>query len=629
VTILLSEINLKNTTLEWIYLFALIGGLILWISPVSAFVMGDATTDEESLATCNQVLKTDPNNPNAWLHKGQVLVKMGRYQEALVAYEEVIEHSPTAYGISNGWVNKGNTLEWLNRNSEAIKAYDKALSIYPKNTDAQKKKDSLLIRFPKSSTGSLSVTSYPSGVSVYVDENYQGTTPIILQKQTVGSHKIKLVKPGYYDYSFSAIVNAGETEKVSGSLTEIMTTKPTTVPRTLSQQQIINTPIQNQQPSNKEMGLAWDYQFDSDVYLSRIAISPDNSVVAASTTFQGNRGSQTSKTNIFDKSGKLKWSYDTPSTVSSIAISRDNSLIVIGSGVDYSYSKTPMVFFIDSRGQKNNRYITREEGVPESIAISKDGNYVTVGTFDGSIYLFDRSGKILWENNYYGRFDDVGIAPDGSLVFGVNFDKLYVYDKSGKLLWTHDVDIYCDTVGISKNNQIIVGVNDGQIIALNPKGELLWSTNLKKSIQTFAVSDNGDYIIAATSQSKVFLINSDGKILWDYQFDNENNISMGSIRDVGISADGSLMAVELLDEETWQPNYRGIPSIPENLFVLNQEGKIIDSKIIDNKLFDPFSMADDGTMVAISKDRSLKYYSPANNFLLRVMSLFCIFGICN
>lgn len=68
-------------------------------------------------------------------------------------------------------------------------------------------------------TGSIKVSSNPSGASVYLDGAFKGTTPIILSNVPVGSHTIKLTKSGYNDASKTVSVSVGKTTFVFESLT--------------------------------------------------------------------------------------------------------------------------------------------------------------------------------------------------------------------------------------------------------------------------------------------------------------------------------------------------------------------------------------------------------------------------
>ena len=68
-------------------------------------------------------------------------------------------------------------------------------------------------------TGSLDVSSTPSGASIYVDDTYKGVTPKVISEVSEGSHQVKIARNGYYDYTRIANVAAGKTTTVSATLT--------------------------------------------------------------------------------------------------------------------------------------------------------------------------------------------------------------------------------------------------------------------------------------------------------------------------------------------------------------------------------------------------------------------------
>ena len=70
-------------------------------------------------------------------------------------------------------------------------------------------------------TGSISVSSNPSGASIYLDGSYQGTTPFTINNVKAGSHKIKLELTGYLEWSQTIDVAAGQTSPVTAPLTQI------------------------------------------------------------------------------------------------------------------------------------------------------------------------------------------------------------------------------------------------------------------------------------------------------------------------------------------------------------------------------------------------------------------------
>lgn len=77
------------------------------------------------------------------------------------------------------------------------------------------------------SVGNIDLASSPSGASVYLDTVYMGVTPLTVDEQAVGSHKVILKYSGYTDYTRTVKVTSGGTTTVDAVL-EAITTAPTT-----------------------------------------------------------------------------------------------------------------------------------------------------------------------------------------------------------------------------------------------------------------------------------------------------------------------------------------------------------------------------------------------------------------
>ena len=88
--------------------------------------LGDLGRYEEAIAAYDEAIKIDPNDPDLWHNKGNQLANLGRYEEALSAYDEAIRLKPD---YDYAWLNKGNQLENLERYEEAIAAYDEAIKL--------------------------------------------------------------------------------------------------------------------------------------------------------------------------------------------------------------------------------------------------------------------------------------------------------------------------------------------------------------------------------------------------------------------------------------------------------------------------------------------------------------------
>jgi hypothetical protein len=82
---------------------------------------------------------------------------------------------------------------------------------------------------PTPSEGSLAIASSPSAAEVYVDNVFQGYTPLTLNNIPPGLHAITLRLAGYQDWQENVQVSGGQTASIQGSL---IPNPATTVPTT-------------------------------------------------------------------------------------------------------------------------------------------------------------------------------------------------------------------------------------------------------------------------------------------------------------------------------------------------------------------------------------------------------------
>ncbi|MDN7025535.1 PEGA domain-containing protein [Methanoculleus sp. FWC-SCC1] len=68
------------------------------------------------------------------------------------------------------------------------------------------------------STGSVSITSSPSGADIYLDNQYLGITPLTHSGVAPGSHEVRLALVGYQDWSNQVQVTAGQTTQVTAGM---------------------------------------------------------------------------------------------------------------------------------------------------------------------------------------------------------------------------------------------------------------------------------------------------------------------------------------------------------------------------------------------------------------------------
>jgi hypothetical protein len=68
-------------------------------------------------------------------------------------------------------------------------------------------------------TGSLNLDSSPTNADIWLDSLYYGTTPQIIGSLSAGTHTLMLRKAGYYDYTESFTIVAGETSTKDPGMT--------------------------------------------------------------------------------------------------------------------------------------------------------------------------------------------------------------------------------------------------------------------------------------------------------------------------------------------------------------------------------------------------------------------------
>lgn len=66
--------------------------------------------------------------------------------------------------------------------------------------------------------GSISIYSNPRGADIYIDDVYEGLTPLELNEISVGTHTIKLVMPGYQGWIQEIYISSSQVERISVDL---------------------------------------------------------------------------------------------------------------------------------------------------------------------------------------------------------------------------------------------------------------------------------------------------------------------------------------------------------------------------------------------------------------------------
>jgi hypothetical protein len=110
------------------------------------------------------------------------------------------------------------TITGVSAGSHTIKLSKSGYKDYTRTRSVKAGKRTIINANLRQATGSIDVTSTPSGASVYLDGSPKGTTPKTITGVSAGSHTFKLSKSGYKDYTGTTSIKAGETKRINANL---------------------------------------------------------------------------------------------------------------------------------------------------------------------------------------------------------------------------------------------------------------------------------------------------------------------------------------------------------------------------------------------------------------------------
>ncbi|MFQ6087801.1 MAG: WD40 repeat domain-containing protein [Candidatus Methanofastidiosia archaeon] len=265
---------------------------------------------------------------------------------------------------------------------------------------------------------------------------------------------------------------------------------------------------------------------------------------------------------LLDENGEEIWRYET-GNVSALVMTPDASYIV-ASGSFKDRQINGVVYMFDREGEKLWDY--EVEGKVLSISVSRDGDYVAVGSNDGRLYFFDKEGELLWDYNAGSDVGAVTITLDNHVVALSSY--LCFFDKDGNVIWSFDVpntSYFNEELAITPDGErIVVGIN--YLLLFDRNGNLLWNTG-NIITDTVSISSNGDYIateklrmgLSPIPQSiSISIFDKEGNELWNY--DVRDNILS-----TAISEDGRYVAVSAGNGYTsFFDNFKAMEEYKEN-----------------------------------------------------------------
>lgn len=149
-----------------------------------------------------------------------------------------------------------------------------------------------------------------------------------------------------------------------------------------------------------------------------------------------------------------------------------------------------------------------------STSTTSDASYNAASALDGSIYLFDKSGKLLWTSNVGHRVVSFSISEKKPEVTAVTGERVYIFDKTGKQLSNYKT-VQGSFMVINQDGNFIGGSSSNVYAIVYKDGRPLWDYKTGDKINSVSLTPDGSTLAVASSDKFVYLLKS-GFLLWKY-----------------------------------------------------------------------------------------------------------------
>ncbi len=230
-----------------------------------------------------------------------------------------------------------------------------------------------------------------------------------------------------------------------------------------------------------------------------------------------------------------------------------------------------------------------------SVSWSPDGAYLAVGTGSNKVFVYRRSGELVWETSDLGSdVKTVSWSRDGNyLAAGTESDRLLVFTRTGRVLWQKDLGGDIWSISWSPSGEYLaVGTHSScRVFVFTRSGELVWEKYLGVRVGGVSWSPTGNYIAVGTAYNNFYLYTNNGDLVYEKDYPGTWSI----------------------DSVAWSPNGRYIA------ITVDEYVKILD--VNSNEIASSPNLGDDVNSVSWSPDGEYIAAGTGSNNIYRVYIL--------
>ncbi len=153
---------------------------------------------------------------------------------------------------------------------------------------------------------------------------------------------------------------------------------------------------------------------------------------------------------IFDIKGDRKTTFKTDELIKLLDSTDVDETIVAASEKN--------IYIIEGRGEPRVLKSFGHNETLQSIALSRNGEYIAVGTKEGEMYLLKRNGDVLWRRDILNPVYGVSVSSEGNAVSGGMNGTIVLFSREGEPVWKYQTGENIWDVDISdKGGKIVTG----------------------------------------------------------------------------------------------------------------------------------------------------------------------------
>lgn len=169
------------------------------------------------------------------------------------------------------------------------------------------------------------------------------------------------------------------------------------------------------------------------------------------------------------------------------------------------------------------------------VGVASKAEHIVVGSWDGYVYLLNRSGNLIWKFEMKGGVGDVAVSKEhvAATSYLVQEGTLYLFSTTGEVLWNKTFPNHLKGVDVGSWG-VAVGSGDGGVYMFHANGTGAWEYRTEKSAWgVWDVALSKEHIFAGGDDGNLYLLSADGKLIWKKNLGRESYVY-----GVAISEDG-------------------------------------------------------------------------------------------